>query len=171
MLAWMRFSDSSQSLYLEECLWSALKDIGKRINWYVPVDYWLWCVDSNGLKAEDAICIVKLLRKKCSFAEYMDFMLLSLILLLHLKLSVWHKIRIVSLMEISDTQSILGRELDSGCFWLSELGSVAELSCWEQHDYLLEECSCWWRCLHLLFSGFVAWKKPQTPLLPVLYSP
>lgn len=93
--------------------------------------------------------------------------------LTNLRFLAWHKIRVFSLMEITDTQSVLDKELDvdSGCFWLGESGSsVAELSCWKQHDCILEEGSCWWRCLHLLLHGSVAWKKPQTPLLPLLCS-
>lgn len=52
--------------------------------------------------------------------------------LTNLRFLAWHKIRVFSLMEISDTQSVLDKELDvdSGCFWLGESGSsVAELSC------------------------------------------
>lgn len=75
---------------------------------------------------------MKLLKKKCSFAVCIGFTLVLLILLLHLKFLARQKIRVFSLMEISDTQSVLDKELDvdSGCFWLGELGSsVAELSC------------------------------------------
>lgn len=62
----------------------------------------------------------------------MDFTLLLLILFLHLKFLAWRKIRVFSLMKISDTESVLDKELDvdSGCIWLGELGfPVAELSC------------------------------------------
>lgn len=95
MLAWMRFSGSSQSLYLEECLictkgYREEDELMCSCGLLTVVDWLKWT------KAEDAIWIVKLLKKKCSFAVYMDFMLPLLILLLHFQLLVWHKIRIVS---------------------------------------------------------------------------
>lgn len=88
------------------------------------VDY-----DSNGLKQkmyldceitekETFICCIR------GFYASLDNSLL------HLKFLVLHQIRVFSLMEISDTQSVLDKELDvdSGCFWLGESGSsVAEL--------------------------------------------
>lgn len=135
MLVWTAF-------YLEECFCSAQKDIGKQMkNWYV-----VWILDCGGLwlkwtKAEDAIWIVKLLKKQCSFAVFMGFTLLLLILLLHLKFLAWCKMRVFSFLGMSGVQSVLDKEVDvaSGCFWLGESGScVAELSCWKQHDCLLE---------------------------------